>query len=272
MHVDAVDSSYLAIQSWIDSGFGVGKDVWCLDALRQIRVDRNSSPFAARELNRIRIEIGRHYCKLDAYFQGRVSELWNDTAIAFSDHFGDLLVDKQGVGTLREISNALSDASEPCPTLCEAVEDLLGLKLEYRTQLHPRVRRELDGLNLQVFDPETGKPHDQIVVEINGAGAEELFRFLTQLAEQAAYRTKKALMQEALTPALVLHAAAEQFEDVFIRSGDSEKEFRRLARSYRDDIWPNVFQGIDEANAKFTKISKAIRSIRAHLGGFANGQ
>jgi len=78
-------------------------------------------------------------------------------------------------------------------------------------------------------------------------------------------------MQEALTPALVLHAAAEQFEDVFIRSGESEKEFRRLARSYRDDIWPNVFQGIDEANAKFAKISKAIRLIRIDLGGFDRG-
>jgi hypothetical protein len=270
-YVDAVDSSYLAIQSWIESGFGVGKDVWCSDALRQIRVDRNSSPLAARELNRIRVEIGKHYCTLDHYFQGRVLELWNDTASVFSAHFGDLLKDKSGVEALIQLTSNLSDASEPCPTLSEAVQDLVELKLEYRTQLHPRVRRELDGLNLQVLDPETGKPHDQIVVEINDAGSESLFRFLTQLAEQAAYRTKKALMQEALTPALVLHAAAEQFEDVFIRSGESEKEFRRLARSYRDDIWPNVFQGIDEANAKFTKISKAIRSIRTHLGGFAGG-
>jgi hypothetical protein len=270
-YVDAVDSSYLAIQSWIESGFGVGRDVWCSDALRQIRVDRNSSPFAARELNRIRVEIGKHYCTLDHYFQGRVLELWNDTASVFSAHFGDLLKDKTGVEALLQLTANLSDASEPCPTLSESVQDLIKLKLEYRTQLHPRVRRELDGLNLQVLDPETGKPHDQIVVEINDAGSESLFRFLTQLAEQAAYRTKKALMQEALTPALVLHAAAEQFEDVFIRSGESEKEFRRLARSYRDDIWPNVFQGIDEANAKFAKVSKAIRSIRTHLGGFAGG-
>lgn len=269
--VDAVEASYFVIQSWIESGFGVGKDAWCSDALRQIRVDRNSSPFIARELNRIRVEIGKHYCTLDHYFQGRVSELWNDTASVFAGHFGDLLVEKHGEDTLRVLANTLADASEPCSTLSEAVQDLMKLKLEYRTQLHPRVRRELDGLNLQVLDPETGQPHDQIVVDINAAGTESLFRFLTQLAEQAAYRTKKAIMQEALTPALVLHAAAEQFEDVFIRSGDSEREFRRLARSYRDDIWPNVFQGIDEANAKFAKIYKAIRSIRTQLSGFSRG-
>lgn len=270
-YVDAVDASYLGIQSWIENGFGVGKDAWCADALRQIRVDRNSSPFAAGELNRIRVEIGKHYCSLDHYFQGRVSKFWNDTASVFNGHFGELLVGMHGIDALRALAKSLSDASEPCPTLSEAVHELLDLKLEYRTQLHPRVRRELDGLNLQVLDPETGRPHDQIVVEVNGAGSESLFRFLTQLAEQAAYRTKKALMQEALTPALVLHAAAEQFEDVFIRSGDSKKEFGRLARSYRDEIWPNAFQGIDEANAKFAKIAKAIRSIRAHLVSFSRG-
>ena len=270
-YIDAVDAAYLVVQNWIESGFGVGKDVWCSEALRQIRVDRNSSPFAAKELNRIRVEIGKHYCTLDHYFQGRILELWTDTASVFSTHFGDLVKDKSGVDALNELAANLSDASEPCPTLSEAVQDLIKLKLEYRTQLHPRVRRELDGLNLQVLDPETGKPHNQVVVEINATGSELLFLFMTRLAEQAAYRTKKALMQEALTPALVLHAAAEQFEDVFIRSGESEKEFRRLARSYRDEIWPNVYQGIDEANARFAKISKAIRSIRMNLDGFSRG-
>ena len=71
------------------------------------------------------------------------------------------------------------------------------------------------------------------------------------MAEQAAYLTKKALLlREGVTPALVLHAAAEQLEDTMIRSGDSEREFKRLARSYRDEIWPGVFGEIDAANAR----------------------
>ncbi len=267
-YVDAVEESYSSIQNWIESGFGAGKEIWCSNALRQMRVDRNSSPFAAHELNRIRVEIGKHYCNLDHYFQGRISELWLETATAFKEKFGDLLGDKNSLAALQEMVVILSNSSEPCPTLSSAVQELIDLKLEYRTQLHPRVRSELDGLNLEVIDPETGKLHNQIVEGADESGAESLYRFITQLAEQAAYRTKKALMKEALTPALVLHAAAEQFEDTFIRSGDSEKEFDRLARSYRDEIWPNVYQGIDEANAKFTKINKAIRSIRTQLGDF----
>ena len=49
-------------------------------------------------------------------------------------------------------------------------------------------------------------------------------RELSKLALQAAYRTKKALMQRADIPALVLHAAAEQFDDVLIRDAQSAKE------------------------------------------------
>jgi len=271
-YIAAVETSYEGIRTWIEAGFGGGKERWCADALRQMRVDRNSSPFAAHELNRIRVEISGRYCSLDNYFQGRVSELWNDTAHVSQDHLGELLGAAQGGKALAALAQYLSDASEPCPTLSKAVRDLLELRLEYRTHLHPRVRRELDGLNLQVLDPETGEPHDQIVVEVSEAGAERLFRVLSQLAEQAAYRTKKALVQEALTPALVLHAAAEQFEDTLIRSGESEREFRRFARSFRDEVWPNVFQGIDEANARFAKVANAIRAVRQQLDEFKRGQ
>jgi hypothetical protein len=66
----------------------------------------------------------------------------------------------------------------------------------------------------------------------------------------------------------VLYAAAEQFEDALIRSGASENEFQRLAFSFRDEIWPNEYEGIDEANAKFAKVKRAIDTVRKHLGDF----
>jgi hypothetical protein len=270
--VDAVESAYREIQTWIESGFGLGKEIWCTLALRQIRVDRNSSPFASAELNRIRVEISQCFCSLDHYFQGRVEKLWNDSAQVFTKPLGELLGAAQGIEALRLLAQTLSEASEPCPTLSDAVRNLIELKLEYRTHLHPRVRWELDGLNLEVEDPETGERHTQVdAVPISEAGAETLFRNLSQLAEQAAYRTKKALMGDASTPELVLYAAAEQFEDALIRSGASEKEFRQLAFSFRDEIWPNVYQGIDEANAKFAKVKRAIDTVRKHLGDFERG-
>jgi hypothetical protein len=269
--IAAVETSYDEIQNWIETGFGVGEAVWCADALRQMRVDRNSGPFAAHELNRIRVEISGRFCALDNYFDGQVSELWIDAALLMKSHLGDLLGALNGHEALAALAQHFSGASEPCPTLSKAVRDLLELRLEYRTNLHPRVRKELDGLNLQVLDPETGEPHNQVVVEVSEAGAERFFRLISQLAQQAAYRTKKALVAESLTPALVLHAAAEQFEDVLIRSGESEREFRRFSRSFRDEVWPDVFNGIDSTNARFAKVARSIQAIREHLGAFERG-
>lgn len=99
--VAAVDSAYRDIQSWIENGFGLGQDMWRALALRQIRVDRNSSPFAATELNRIRVEISQRYCSLDCYFQGRVAELWNNSAQVFTKHLGELLNAVSGIEALR---------------------------------------------------------------------------------------------------------------------------------------------------------------------------
>ena len=142
---------------------------------------------------------------------------------------------------------------------------LLGIRLDYRSQLHPRVRSELDGLALEVIDPKSGALIQQMVVPTSEAGVEQLYRFVVRTAEQAAYLTKKALLREAVTPALVLHAAAEQFEDTVIRSGDSELEFRRLADSYKNEIWPGVYQEIDAANARFAAVTRARDALVASL-------
>jgi hypothetical protein len=63
----------------------------------------------------------------------------------------------------------------------------------------------------------------------------------------------------------VLHASAEQFEDSFIRSGDSEREFLRLGRSYRDEIWPGVFSGLDAKNARIAKVRKECKGVISAL-------
>jgi len=52
-----------------------------------------------------------------------------------------------------------------------------------------------------------------------------------------------------------------------IRSGDSEREFKRLARSYRDEIWPGVFGEIDAANARVARVVRAREALVATMTG-----
>jgi hypothetical protein len=265
-YTDAVEHAYAGTRSWITDGLGVGEEAWRAEALRSMTVDRNSSRYAGDELNRVRVEISSSFEEIDVYFAARVRALWDRVAQILRDHTGAMLGDMSGEEALRRFSALLADASEPCPRLRRAVEQLLTVRLDYRSQLHPRVRAELDGLTLQERDPVTGEQRNRVVVEVSPDGAEQLYAFVVQMAEQAAYLTKKALLlREGVTPALVLHAAAEQLEDTMIRSGDSEREFKRLARSYRDEIWPGVFGEIDAANARVAAVVRARDALVATL-------
>lgn len=264
-YIAAVEEAFATTRAWISAGLGVGEQAWKDEGLRTMRVDRGSGGWAGEELNRVRVEISTSFEGLDTFFDARVAQLWTRVAAAVAPHLGDLLAGRTGERALHALAALLDGASEPCPRLSRAVRALLAMRLDYRSQLHPRVRAELDGLSLQVIDPQTGEPRTQIVVEPTAAGVEELYRFVERKAERAAHLTKKALLREGITPALVLHAAAEQFEDVLIRSGDSEREFKRLARSYRDEIWPGAFGEIDAANARIARVRRARDTLLASL-------
>ena len=265
-YTDAVERAYTATRAWIADGLGVGEQAWRDEALRSMTVDRNSSRYAGDELNRVRVEISSCFEEIDVYFAARVRALWDQVAAIVAEHTGVLLDGLTGKDALERLSTLLAAASEPCPRLRRAVEQLLTVRLDYRSQLHPRVRAELDGLTLQERDPVTGEQRNRVVVEVSADGAEQLYAFVAAMAEQAAYLTKKALLlREGVTPALVLHAAAEQLEDTMIRSGDSEREFKRLARSYRDEIWPGVFGEIDAANARVAAVARARDALVATL-------
>jgi hypothetical protein len=263
--VAAVEEVYASNREWIVGGLGVGEQTWRDEGLRRMRVDGFSAGYTGDELNRIRVEISGSFEQIDGFFAERTEQLWTAVADVLSGALGELLGGHRGADALRMLAELLDRASPPCPRLRRAVQALLGIRLDYRSQLHPRVRSELDGLALEVVDPQSGALTQQMTVPTSEAGVEQLYRFVVRCAEQAAYLTKKALLREAVTPALVLHAAAEQFEDTVIRSGDSEVEFRRLADSYKNEIWPGVYQEIDAANARFAAVTRARDALVASL-------
>ncbi|MGH3568460.1 MAG: hypothetical protein ACRDRH_21020 [Pseudonocardia sp.] len=265
-YVAAVDAAYHKTREWINSGLGVGQQAWQEDGLRVMRVDKGGGGYAGDELNRVRVEISNCFEGIDDFFSVRINALWRQVGEILASNLGTLLDGSDGEAAIRRFADLLDGASQPCPRLSGAVRALLGIRLEYRSQLHPRVRAELDGLALELPNPRTGELETQITVSVDEAGVETLYHHIIRAAEQAAHRTRKALLlMEGVTPALVLHAAAEQFEDTLIRSGDSEREFARLARSYRDEIWSGVFGEIDAANARVARVVRARAAVLASL-------
>lgn len=260
---DAVDQAYNATCAWIDNGFGRGIEGWYENADAKMSIKSGSAGFIEDELNRIRVEVSNFFAGLDQHFEQALDTLWAHLADdIISPRCGSLLHGESGHAALATLGRLMAEAEEQCNVLHQAVLDLLALRLDYRTQLHPKVRITLDDLKSEVDDPEKGGKTSRFTAEHTPAGIEQLLRDLTGLARAVVYQTRKALLDEAMVPARVIHAAVEQFADALIRSGDSEKEFRRLVRCYRDQIWPDRFAGIKAANARVAAVKNAIKAVR----------
>ncbi len=271
-YLSALNAAYQKIDAWIESGFDKGgEESWCDYALLKMRRNASSGGFASDELNRIRVEISNRYHSLDILFSSRIEQLWQSIATILSENLGELVAGaSDSQQTLKILSEKLAvcEGEASCPTLNKAVSDLLALRLEYRAHLHPRVRDNLDGLRYLTHDAQTGETQSSFVVEVSQDGAKQLFWRIRDAAEQSAYLIKKALVSEASLPLKVIYAAAEQFDDAFIRSGNSERELKRLARAYRDEIWPGVYKTLNEDNARFAKLRRAIESLQSQLNNF----
>jgi hypothetical protein len=267
-YVSAVNRAHENISEWIKAGFGSGRDVWCKAAFKDFKVHRASAPYATQQLNAIRVEISKRFSMLDDFCHSRVDNLLRAVSNTVRKHTGSLIPQDivDGRPALQHLMSLVAEADPSCVGFRDALNDLLKLDLEYRTHLHPRVRASLDQLSMQDIDGEGQVHHkDRMAVPMTESGAEELFDSITQFARQAAFQTRRALMDQAITPALVLHAAVEQFEDALIRSATSEQDFRRLGRLYRDEIWPDVFKGIAEDNARCERIRKSLHSLSSLL-------
>lgn len=254
------------IDIWIDNALGQGTENWLKMAYNRMRVDKNVSGLAIDELNRVRVEISERYAHIDHYFNGQVNYLWIEISKKIRAETGKLLEDiPDGKSSLKMFSECLESAEEPCEVLKRAVDDLLALKISYRSHFHPRVRERIDFLNFEINDPSSGEQITQVKAEVSKEGAERALKRISDLAIQASYEIKKALLEESTIVAKIFHAAAEQFEDSLIRSHESKWEFGKLGRSYRDEIWPDVFTSIDADNAKIVSVNRAIQKLQKLL-------
>ncbi|CCH31078.1 hypothetical protein ABZ816_02275 [Actinosynnema sp. NPDC047251] len=262
-YLDSVTAVFTEIREWIGDGFGLGAEKWRERALLEIGAARNTSPFVAEEMSRLRVEISKRFSRIDAYFATLLHQTWDSVAEAFTGVLGPLLGAARGEDALRLLAKVFEDAS--CRTLRDAVADLLETRLDYRTQLHPRVRAALDGFNLEGIDPLTGEPMAQLVVTSDEAGLDRLESRLAELTEQAAYETMLALQRDAVVPSLVVHAAVEQFEDELIRSGRSEPEFARLARTYRHRLWSDELDRLETERRRAARVALLAEQIAGAL-------
>jgi hypothetical protein len=261
-----VERAHNKIVDEIEEGFNEGLLVWESRLYADFQVKRGWQGVAEDEFNRLRVEISSRYCQIDHYFDLEVDRILNVVGGIIGKHFGGLLETRQGRAALEHLLSLSEEAEIPANVFRTALEDLLGLQISYRSHLHPRVRKELNTLSLTVADPDTGQERNTVHIDgLTRESAQALREALQNFSQAASFSTRKALLNEGRLPLLIFFAAVEQFVDTLIRHGDSENDFLLMASSYRDDIWPNVFEGMKMQSVKMNALKKAIFETRKVL-------
>ena len=249
--LEAIDTSYGGLIEWAEIGFGQGIDGWIEAAEKSRRRDRVAADFATKELNAIRNRIVSEYSALDLVCSRQVDALHSDVAEVLSASLGSLTGDGSGAAQLARLAELAASGHEPCDHLPSVLRQLLDLRLDYSVLILPRIRSDLD-----LLDPQ----HLADTGELITSDMEQLYKTLSQTAQRTAWETRKSLVVESVAPALALLVALERFEDALIRSGSSLRELRRLGRSYRDEIWPELSTG-SSFDGRVHAIRRAVREL-----------
>lgn len=262
--VQAVEQQYGAIMDWVAAGMGRGVEDWKKQAIKRIHQDKGSASLSGDELNRIRVEISHFFSGLDQYLESQVASTLAQVVEVLSRRLGVALGEGSPRERLLRLRALLSMASRPLPNLERAVDDLLALQFSYRAQIHPRVREQLESLN--PTDNSRGAPENTVpAVAPTDAGVTWLLKHLAERAEEAAFNTRKAVLEEARLPYRVQFAAVEQFTDALIRSGESEREFRYFVTEFRDLLWPDATDAGRVRSQDYAGLRRGCRELVTEL-------
>lgn len=262
----AIRAAHAQIKSWSGEALGIGEAAWIDNALGEFAVSRDSSNLAMTELNRIRVHIGEVYCGLDTQLAAQTDALFDEVGGILVKRCGRMMHGLSGREALERLAVLLTAGDETCVNLQRATHELSSLKVSYRSHFHPVVRASLDILEHRYLDPETQTiKHTIDVAGVSAADARYLLAELRLLAIKASALVRDGLLRESSLMEKIMHAAVEQFDDSFIRSGTSEKEFHRFARSWRDELFPGKFDVLATSRLDVRQVKTAFAGARSAI-------
>ncbi|MGK8252064.1 hypothetical protein [Moraxella lacunata] len=260
----AIEERCNQIKAWIDNGFGEGEEQWIKEIQKEANRNRGLLGAGESACNKVRVAISQQLAELDVFFNQEIDEFLTDIANIFKEHTGELIsADNQGKTALQELSYSLNNIHEdgrpnPADMLAKAIDDLCDIELNYRKQIHPRMRESLNALEARTTN-EDGNTEYRLK---DGGNAEGLHKEIKSLAMQALYNTKLALLDDADFPRQVLFATLEHFEDEVVRGKHSDRNFKRMTHAYFYDLNPVKFKDYQMASKRMSDIRTSLNNLQ----------
>lgn len=251
-----VDNIHDEVKEYIENYFGIGENAW-KNKFNELFKVKQHTDFFGDEFNRIRVDIAQKYCQLDTFFQTIVEEIWARILTIFKENFNELIEVAFEENARESLERFISQLEiDGFKNFALSISNLLKFKLDFSTDIYPRVR-----INLKFLKQGQWENLGEIKRDSMNEDLDRVYKIMATEARQASYNLCKAIKEDAKFPTEVCLAGIEIFEDALIRSGLSDKEFRQIGRAYKTLIWPEEFQQIQKDAAIYKNIAIAVKTV-----------
>lgn len=243
------------LKTYVQNGMEFGsKDAWIKRNADRIATAKNIGDVFTDTAHQLRVRIAEDFTSLDDVYCVIVDDLLDIVASKLDEVLPGFLKGNNGREKLAYFRERLQSEDKSFDNLVEALDFLLNLKIDHRTQFYPRAYEPIRAFMEYVKD-------DSNFPEVEGKNREEkaiqVYEQLSDVADRVVLEIVDKLNEETLRLNDILFVALEYFDDKIIRSQSAMRHWERFIKTF----YPEIYGSDQEASE-----SAALGTIMDQLG------
>ena len=255
--INQLDGLKKIIDEFVNTGLGYDcREDWEKYNRRKLARELSPKGILTENIHTLRVKIANEFShSLDTVYQDYVQQIQKDAVKALND--SDVMNGLLQAGTpeedLRQLLQYMENSELSLPDMQEAVDSLLSLRIEHKTQYYPRsydpIRRlkAIIEADEKLLGQSPDEKLDSIFQTLQNAGSRAVQEICNILAEE----TRNSLYN-------ILLVAYERFDDLIVRSPNAKNEWIRFFKSYHQII--STADGSDR-RARLIALNQALKAL-----------
>jgi hypothetical protein len=259
LYYSVIASIKKATDEQIENGLGKGAE-WDADMGERIAVAAGPAVPFEEECHRLRIQIADNYEAMNpCYYHKRLESFLDDVAKVFREKTNAFVPkDVQGRKAIEAIHRKLKQADKKMGHLEQAFGWLLGIHFDFRQNVFPEIREELEEIEAFVAKKTPQYLLPQQVPSDLGEQVTFIKELLQVHAQSANYEISQRLKECADAVERFIFATLEYFDDLILRNEDQLVEFQDFCDQFRAELFPEHYGGVNEESVQYRTIRAAI--------------
>lgn len=244
--VERIEAISAGLKEYVQCGLGAGSlEKWVSLNADRIAADKNISGVFTDNAHQLRVRIAEDFAMLNEVYSTIVDGLLDTVAEQLDKALPGFLCGKNGRSKLEYFKERLESSEKNFDNITEALESLLDLKIEHRTQFYPRAYDPIRSFMQYVRDPK------DIFIETGGKSRDEMattvFEQLSGVADRVILEIVDRLNEETMRMNDILFVALEYFDDKIIRSRSAQRHWERFIKAFYPEVYGTSQDAADSA-------------------------